>query len=73
MRKINNNGNNRDTGYLKKGKGEGGLVVVVVDVWRIGTGRSRDNLGEARARYLNTGRLSEGLPGSGFRPEGYSG
>jgi hypothetical protein len=72
MRKINNNGNNRDTGYLKKGKGEGGLVVVV-DVWRIGTGRSRDNLGEARARYLNTGRLSEGLPGSGFRPEGYSG
>jgi hypothetical protein len=32
-------------GYLKKGKGEGGLVVVGVVVWRIGTGRSRDSLG----------------------------
>jgi hypothetical protein len=64
----NNSGNNGDTGYLK-GKGEEGLVGCLED-WN---GQTKRQLGVARARYLNTGRLSEGYRDPGLDPKIYSG
>ena len=60
----NNSGNNGDTGYLK-GKGEEGLVGCLED-WN---GQTKRQLGVARARYLNTGRLSEGYRDPGLDPK----